>query len=335
MTPLTISLVLCLSLLDRELERTITALLSYGCEGEPSSSHLDTDAQLAKLLHDELNANVSHTRRRPSLTGTISEEELTRLKLQQFAHRDAIYRGNAEGPFGAKLSKKEAALPSPAKDFHHKKQKPMDRIAAEHAAFSSSHSSNRVASAEEIAAAQKGPAALKALRKRQAKAEEQALMLEAMGWIRPAGGVPASAVVPTSFAPSALQGFAGHEYASSAGHLDPHAWDSPRKEKKAESDRHKEEKKKKKKKKHHDDIEGEKKVKKEKKHKKDKEGKTSSSSSAAVGSSSSSSSVPLPASASVPNGTPLVDLLPEYSRTASISRSAIDAEQIQAAIKKG
>ena len=187
---------------DRELERTITALLARGQEAEAAaaaSEQVESDEAIAKRMQAELDAeaarNASSRARGGAGAGAgfgstggpgedIDEEELMRLKLAQFAHREAIYQTNSEGPFAPKGAAAIEAASSPASSRGLKKigkhssstLSPMERIARDHKIYETSFH-NRVASEEEIAAAKEGP---KAMRKLQEKRDKEAKAMQAM-----------------------------------------------------------------------------------------------------------------------------------------------------------
>jgi len=99
----------------RELERTITALLAYGNGsvgsaggsggGSLDDSTFESDESVARRLQDELDGaaarnlvgSASRSFPSSSLSSRLDEAEMDRLRLAQFAHREAIYQTNAEG----------------------------------------------------------------------------------------------------------------------------------------------------------------------------------------------------------------------------------------------
>jgi hypothetical protein len=103
----------------RELERTITALLAYGSGsggsgggsggGSLDDATYESDEAVARRLQDELDSaaarNLVGSASRSSFPSSsflssssrLDEAEMDRLRLAQFAHREAIYQTNAEG----------------------------------------------------------------------------------------------------------------------------------------------------------------------------------------------------------------------------------------------
>lgn len=121
----------------------------------------------------------------------LDEDELMRLKLAQFAHREAIYQNNAEGPFAPKGAAASEAVSSPAGAGSRGLKKgaggksstlsPMERIARDHRIYETSFH-NRVASEEEIAAAKEGPKAVKKLAEKREKEAKAMQAMAAMGF---------------------------------------------------------------------------------------------------------------------------------------------------------
>jgi len=217
---------------NRELERTITALLAHAetasgtasghvvAERKDAEEAADSDEAIARRMQEEMDA--AYARRMVGSaasastgglhTAHLDEAEMDRLSLAQFAHREAIYQTNAEGAFAPKYHPPQ--LPSASSssagaadrkskhssgDKHGKHSKhgkgsasssgaapaltPMERIARDRRLFEATGGyANRLADADEIAAAQKGSAALAKLYKQRMETERATRELQGMGF---------------------------------------------------------------------------------------------------------------------------------------------------------
>jgi len=167
----------------------------------------EADARLARRLQAELDYASAASLHPPPrrLDAPLSASDLARLKAAQRHHRSAIYRSNVEeGPFAPKAGSNAArALKesmAPAKTGRRRSDRQSQRRGSgggERRPPLHHQVPNRVASAEEIAAGVKGPAALRALqveRQRLAERERQSAEaiahLERFGYVVQRAGEP-------------------------------------------------------------------------------------------------------------------------------------------------